>query len=258
MRGSSRPADHGEDGDLEHRQRHVEHPEPAGDRADRCGQPLDLGPRELRLEQLPSPDAQAREHGEGEHDDPHPAEPLGELAPHREAARQGVDVGEDGRAGRRHPGHGLEVGVERARELVLAREDVRERDEERGREPRDRDDEERLAQADPLAARGRLLEYPPGTARERPRGHEGPHRLAVPEGNRDREEERDAQVAQDEADEVERAAHVDAADPTPRHGPRAQGRQYPRMRSTATGTISSRPSHMSTARIPVERLLNGS
>ena len=41
----------------------------------------ELGPGQLRLEELPSADAKAREDREAEHDDAHPAEPLRELAP---------------------------------------------------------------------------------------------------------------------------------------------------------------------------------
>ena len=62
---------------------------------------------------------------------------------------------DDAAAGGAEAGHALEVGVDRAVELRVAGEDVGQRAERRGGEPRQRDDEEALADAEPvLAARG--------------------------------------------------------------------------------------------------------
>ena len=66
----------------EHGQRDVEDPQHPGERADPLAERGDLGARELGLHHLPAADAEAREDRDREDDDPHPAEPLGELAPH--------------------------------------------------------------------------------------------------------------------------------------------------------------------------------
>jgi hypothetical protein len=89
------PADHRERRHQGGRERHVDEPEPAGGVADRGREPLDLGARELRLEQLAAADPQARQHSQGEDDDPHPPEPLRELPPHRDRVVQPLDVDED-------------------------------------------------------------------------------------------------------------------------------------------------------------------
>ena len=72
----------------------VEHDEAA--RADSrivVGERRARAPPTLPEQRLAAADAQAREHGEEQHDDPDAADPGGELAPHRHRARQRVDVG---------------------------------------------------------------------------------------------------------------------------------------------------------------------
>ena len=132
----------------------VEHPDAAGGVADARAQRLDLRPRHLVLEQLPAADAQARQDGQREDDDPDPAEPLGELAPDREAAGERLDVRDDAAARGAEAGHPLEEGVDRAVELGIPREDVRERSEGGGGEPCQRDDEEPLADPEAVVAAG--------------------------------------------------------------------------------------------------------
>ena len=97
---------------LQRRQPDVEEPEPPRRRADPLAELLDLRPGQLRLDQLPSADAEARQHREREDDDPHAAEPLRELPPHRERAVEVVEVRDDARTGRREARHALEVGVD--------------------------------------------------------------------------------------------------------------------------------------------------
>ena len=63
----------------------VEHPQEPRRLPDPLGELGDLGAGQLGLEQLAPADAEARQHRDREDDDPHPAEPLGELAPHRRA-----------------------------------------------------------------------------------------------------------------------------------------------------------------------------
>ena len=80
----ARPADDQQGRDRDDGEPEVEHPQPPSRLADRHGQALDLGQaRELGLQQLPTADAQPREDGDCQNDDPHTAEPLGELPPMR-------------------------------------------------------------------------------------------------------------------------------------------------------------------------------
>ena len=80
-----------------------------------------------------------------------------------------VEVGDDARPGRREPGHALEVGVERVRELVAALEEVRDRRERGCHEPGQRDDEEALAHADRAGSiRRQPLEHDAESARDHP------------------------------------------------------------------------------------------
>ena len=113
---------------------------------------LDLGSRHLVLEQLPAADAQARQDREREDDDPDPAEPLRELAPDREAAREVLDVPTT------LPPVVLKPDIPSKKasigpvELEVSREDVGERPERRRREPCQGDDEEPLADAEAMVA----------------------------------------------------------------------------------------------------------
>ena len=75
---ASASAEHDGEPDVEHPQEPRRLPYPLGELRD-------LGARQLGLHQLAPADAEARQHRDREDDDPHPAEPLGELAPHRRA-----------------------------------------------------------------------------------------------------------------------------------------------------------------------------
>ncbi len=116
---------------------------------------LDLGAGHLVLEQLPSTDAQPGQDGECEHDDPDAADPLGELAPDRDAVRQLLDAADDASARGAEAGHPLEVRVERPPELWVSGEDVGEGAEPSRRKPGERDDEEAFADAESALAAGR-------------------------------------------------------------------------------------------------------
>ena len=89
------------------------------------------GPRRLVLHQRAAAGREPRQDRQGEHDDAHAAEPLGQAAPEEDRAAVARDVRHDARAGRREPAHGLEVGVDRPVD-VAALDDVRQRA-ERGR-----------------------------------------------------------------------------------------------------------------------------
>jgi hypothetical protein len=91
------------------------------------------------------------------------------------------EIGDDARPGRRHPGHGLEVRVDGARELRVAREHVWQGDDRGDQEPGERDDEESLPDADGLLA---VRDQPdPDSERrcDRARSQERPGRLGVAE-----------------------------------------------------------------------------
>ena len=178
-RVDARPTERREDRDLEQGQGDVERPQPPGGVADPRLHLLDLRARHLRLEQLPSSDAQPREHGDREDDDPHAAEPLAELTPEQHRVRQALDVGQHCRARRRESGHRLEVGIDRIGELVLAREDVRERAYRRRGKPRDRHDEETFTDAEAAAVASGMLDRPAEQEGDRSGAHERPGRLRV-------------------------------------------------------------------------------
>ena len=129
-----------------------------------------------------------------------------------------VDVGQHARAGRREAGHRLEVGVDRALELRLVGEHVRNRADSGDEQPDERDHEVALARADALlAARGQLEREADGE-RDDAAGHERPADLAVADRDGGRHEERGREVAEERADEVERGGDVDA-DRLAAHGP---------------------------------------
>jgi len=204
------PAEHREHERLQHRKADVEDPELARSGTDAFRQLRDLGPGELRLHHLPPTDAEARQDGDSEDDDPHPPEPLRELAPDSQGAVDVVEVGHDACSGGREPGHPLEVRIQRARELLASLEEVWDRRERGCEQPRERDDEEALADADATAClRGGPLHQEPESTRHDPRDHEGQWCLPVPERERDREERGETQVLSERRNEVEDGKNVD-------------------------------------------------
>ena len=199
------PAERREEQRQHDRQPDVEDPEQPRRLADAFSESRDLGSRELGLHHLPSTDTKARQDGDGEDDDSHAAEPLRELAPHRERTREVVEVGDDARAGRRRRGHALEVCVDRVVELLAADEEVREGRERCRHEQHRGDDEEALADADLVTRSCREpLEPEPERARAEAGHDERPHRIAVPERDADREDDDEAEVLRERPDEVRR------------------------------------------------------
>ena len=105
-----------------------------------------------------------------------------------------LDIGEDRRTGRGESRHGLEVRVHQIRELRLVGEDVRQRPERRHQQPDERDDQEPLTLADPLAAAsGAPLQCEAHTRRDCPCREERPERLAVADGDTERDQKREAE-----------------------------------------------------------------
>ena len=90
----------GEGGQDRHRQRQTDVERPEAPRIPDPGGELELRPGAV-LEQLAPADAQPRQHGEREDDDPHAPEPLGQLAPDQQRVRKRLDVGEHRGAGGR-------------------------------------------------------------------------------------------------------------------------------------------------------------
>jgi hypothetical protein len=74
---------------------HVDLPEPPRGVADRRPERLRVGrSRKLGAQQLAAADPQARQDGDRQHDDPHPAEPVRELPPEQHPAPERVDARE--------------------------------------------------------------------------------------------------------------------------------------------------------------------
>ena len=92
---------------------------------------------------------------------------------------------------------------------ALAREQVRQRSESRGDEPRHRDDEEPLAKADRGSASADPLEPEPDERHHPAGGKERPERLAVSDREGRREQHGDGQVLGERPDETERTAELD-------------------------------------------------
>ncbi len=203
------PAERGEEERQQNRQPDVQAPEEPCRRADPLAEGPDLGARELGVHHLPPADAETRQDGDGEDDDPHPAEPLRELAPHGQRAGELVEVRDHARAGRRRRGHALEIGVDRVVELLAADQQVGQGS-ERGRHQQHRGHhEEALADTDARRASGRALEREAEGAGGRAGHEERPDGLAVPERDPDREHDREAEVLREDADEVEDGGDVD-------------------------------------------------
>ncbi len=181
--------------DLDRRQRDVEHPQLACGRPDPLAECGDLRPGQLRLHELAAADPEPRENRDCEHDDPHTAEPLRELPPDAERAVDLVEVRDDARAGRRETRHALEVGVDRARQLVTPLEEIGDRREAGREQPRHGDDEEPFAHSD--AARcvtGRPLESEAEATRDDAGDDERVERLVVCEREGDGEERGETEV----------------------------------------------------------------
>ena len=118
----------------------------------------------------------------------------------------------------------------------------------------ERNDEEPFPDSDLLLALRDALQPEADPGGEEAGQQKRPDRLRVSERESDREEEGQREVLDQRSDEVERGADVDADAHTTRG---RHARQYALVRSAATGTISSRPIHMSTIMIPFETSLNG-
>jgi hypothetical protein len=168
------------------------------------------GAGQLPLHHLPSSNTQSRKHGDGEDDDPHSPEPLGELAPHVDRPRKTVVVGDDGGAGCREARHPFEVGVDWMSKLIPARNEVGERCKTSSQKPCRGDDEKSLAHTHSCGStRGSPLHRESQPARDEPRREEGPDRLPVPKCNRHRKEGSKPQVLAEHPDEVRDRPDID-------------------------------------------------
>ena len=106
--------------EADDREREIDVPERLGRLGDARRQlgVLDRAGR-LRPVQLHAADAEHRQHGDGEDDDAHAAEPLQLLPVIENRPRQVVEAGQDRRAGRRQSRHGLEDRIgDRERQAV--------------------------------------------------------------------------------------------------------------------------------------------
>ena len=106
-------------------------------------------------------------------------------------------------------------------ELLAADEEVREGGERCRHQQHRRDDQEALADADMVTRACReSLEPEPERARAEAGHEEGPHRIAVPERDPDREDDHEAEVLRESPDEVRHRADVDREAP---RGPDSRG-----------------------------------
>ena len=201
------------------------------------------------LEQLPAADSEPRQDREREHDDPDPAEPLGELPPEQEAVRQLLDMRDDAAAGGAEAGHALEEGVDGPVELRVAGEDVGERAERGCSEPGQRDDEEALADAEPVVAASRVGDRDCDAAGDRAGGEEGPDLLAVADRHGRRDEDGEAQVREQRPDDVQGADDVDGEEGRAACSASAPGRAHSAFSTSGT----RRDSVKTIARSPARR-----
>ena len=121
----------------------------------------------------------------------------------------GLHVRQDRRSGRRETGHRLEERVDRPVELRLAGQEVRDRTEDGGEQPRERDDEIGLAEADGGRVLSDASQPEPGGERDHGGREERPGRLAIDDRDDGRHEGRDAEVLDERAGEAERGPEVD-------------------------------------------------
>ena len=103
-----------EDDHQQQREPEVEQPQGASGFGDPRRELLEIRPRCLGFHQLRAVDRELRQNSDHQHDDPHPAEPLGELSPQHDRMRVAVDADftENGRPGRRKAAHRLEDRVD--------------------------------------------------------------------------------------------------------------------------------------------------
>ncbi len=93
------------------REQGVDAPEDGRRLAQAGAQAVGAGAGHLAAEHLVAAHAHGREDRQRQRDDAHAAQPVRERAPEEQAARQGLDVGEDGGASGGEAAHHLEVGV---------------------------------------------------------------------------------------------------------------------------------------------------
>ena len=151
-----------EEDETRNRDDDVDQPEGAGRLRDPRLQLVLDRPRDLRPEELPPSHPEKGEDGDGEDDDPHPAQPLGHGAPEEDPVGEDLDLGDDRGPGRREAGHRFEVGVRKGGESAV--DHVGEPPEKGGENPSGRDDQEAL----PVAQEGFFLSGPEGEAEGAP------------------------------------------------------------------------------------------
>ena len=139
---------------LEEGEAEIREPEHAGGLGDAWRELLDTGAGRFGVHQLRTPDREFGEDRDREHDDPHPAEPLGELSPQEQGVGVTIerDLAHHGRSRGGEAAHRLEQRVRGSGERRLgsdeSREEIGDRPDERDDEPRERDHQEPLARAE--------------------------------------------------------------------------------------------------------------
>ncbi|MEZ5299830.1 MAG: hypothetical protein R3F11_04060 [Verrucomicrobiales bacterium] len=167
------------------------------------------------LEQRFPADAQIREDGDEQDEDPHPAQPLGERPPEQDRRVVGVEVADDRSAGGGEPGHRFEKRLRRVHRRIA--QHVGQGSEEGADDPAQPDDGDGLAPQDVVR-----LPFPKQSQRD-------PHaeRHARRDAQRDRRiapriapmrEQRDQQAAAHHCAEQDEQKAEDAGDEPVIHG----------------------------------------
>src|SRR5690606_20622095 len=216
------------------RDRQVDLPQPLGGPPDGRVERLDGDrARQFGTQQFAAPDPQPRQDRQGEHDDAHAAQPVGELTPEQHVGSQRLHVRQDGRAGGGEARHGLEVGVERVVELRHPPEDVGQRAEGGDQQPDGDDDEEALPDTQGGPPAGEPFEEQSRDRGGRSGGEERPRRPARAQRDGRGGGEGEGEPDQQGADDAQRGPHVH---PGPRPGPRPPHRSRSRAR-TCSGSV---------------------
>ena len=133
-------------GGTTNRQKEIDRKEPAGSGGDAGMEFPRAKSGAFRGEEFQVAAADVRKHGDGEEDDSHAANPVGETAPKEQALGERVNLGQTRGAGGGETGHGLKNGGCKARRRTAEQEG--QRTDEREGDPGERDDEIAIAAAE--------------------------------------------------------------------------------------------------------------